>query len=79
MVARMAHALEHQPGLCGEQLTLADIDIAPFGQRLVRIDLFHLVESQPNVLGWFERIRARAAYTLAMPEPGSEGTQPPSP
>jgi len=78
MVHRMAHALEHQPWLCGEQLTLADIDIAPFVQRLVRIDLFHLVESQPNVLGWFKRIRARSAYKLAMPEPGSEGIQPPS-
>lgn len=78
MVQRMAHALAHQPWLCGEQLTLADIDIAPFVQRLVRIDLFHLVQAQPRVLDWYTRIRARTAYPLAMPEPGSEGVQPPS-
>ena len=73
MVLRMNNALSHQKWLCGDQLTLADIDIAPFVQRLVRIDLFHLLELHPPVLDWFNRIKSRKAYKTAMPEAGSEG------
>ena len=76
MVIQMNHALINSKWLCGDNITLADLDIAPFVQRLVRIDLFHLVQSHPLVLDWFERIKSRPAYKLAMPEPGSEGRQP---
>ena len=77
MVERMDRALEHEPWLAGEQYSLADIDIAPFVQRMVRIDLFHLVEARPRVADWYARITARPAYLSAMPPAGSEGTQPP--
>jgi len=78
MVSRMNHALSHQQWLCGDQLTLADIEIAPFVQRLVRIDLFHWVQSHPPVLDWFHRINSRNAYQSAMPQAGSEGQMPPN-
>ncbi len=73
MVTRMNTALSHQQWLCGDQLTLADLEIAPFVQRLVRIDLFHWVQSHPPVLDWFHRIKSRTAFKTAMPQAGSEG------
>jgi len=43
MVERIDRALHGSPWLAGEEYGLADIDIAPFVQRLVRVDLFGLV------------------------------------
>ncbi len=75
MVRRMDAALAEGPWLAGTNYSLADIDVAPFVQRLVRVDLFHLVESRPRVADWYTRISARPAYRRAMPEAGSEGTR----
>lgn len=76
MARRMDEALARGPWLAGASYTLADIDVAPFVQRLVRVDLFHLVESRPRVADWYTRLTARPAYRKAMPEAGSEGRQP---
>lgn len=76
MAERMDQSLKDGPWLAGETYSLADIDVAPFVQRLVRVELFHLVESRPRVADWYARITARPAYRKAMPAPGSEGTQP---
>ena len=73
MLERMDAALTQGPWLVGEQISLADLDIAPFVQRLVRIDLFPAVQARPRVLDWYERISARPAYAAAMPPAGSEG------
>jgi glutathione S-transferase len=78
MVERMDRALLDGPWLAGDAYSLADIDIAPFVQRLVRIDLFHLVEAHPRVAGWYARISSRPAYVRAMPAAGSEGAPAPS-
>lgn len=74
MLERMDRALASGPWLAGDQLSLADLDIAPFVQRLVRIDLFHEVEARARVRDWYERISSRPAYRAAMPPAGSEGT-----
>ena len=74
MLDRMDRALASGPWLAGDQVSLADLDIAPFVQRLVRIDLFHEVEARPRVAQWYECICARPAYRAAMPPAGSEGT-----
>jgi glutathione S-transferase len=76
MVERMDRALADGPWLAGPDYSLADIDIAPFVQRLVRIELFHLVEARPAVADWWARISSRPAYLRAMPRPGSEGDNP---
>ncbi len=76
MVERMDRALAEGPWLAGAGYSLADIDIAPFVQRLVRIELFHLVEARPRVADWYARVSARPAYRAAMPPAGSEGSQP---
>ena len=52
MVERMDRALQHAPWLAGVEYSLADIDIAPFVHRLVRIDLFGLVAARLRVNGW---------------------------
>ncbi len=60
----------------GEAYSLADIEIAPFVQRLVRIGLFGLVAARPWVNDWYARITSRPAYAGVMPPSGSEGSQP---
>ncbi len=74
MLDRMDRALASGPWLAGDQLSLADLDIAPFVQRLVRIDLFREVEARPRVAQWYARLAARPAYRAAMPPAGSEGS-----
>ncbi|MBL8381174.1 MAG: glutathione S-transferase family protein [Burkholderiales bacterium] len=74
MAARMDAALAEGPWLAGETLSLADIDVVPYVQRLVRVELFHLVAARPRVADWYARISARPAYRKAMPAAGSEGT-----
>lgn len=76
MVERLDRALAEAPWLAGPDYSLADIDIVPFVQRLVRIECFHLVEARPRVAAWYARLSSRPAYRRAMPAPGSEGTQP---
>lgn len=76
MVERMDRALRDAPWLAGDEYSLADIDIAPFAQRLVRIDLFGLVAERPRVNDWYARMTSRPAYASAMPPAGSEGGQP---
>ena len=76
MVERMDRALQDAPWLAGDEYSLADIDIAPFVQRLVRIDLFGLVAARPRVNDWYARMTSRPAYASAMPPAGSEGHQP---
>ncbi len=75
-VERIDRALQDAPRLAGEAYSLADIDIAPFVQRLVRVDLFGLVAARPRVNDWYARITSRPAYVSAMPPAGSEGGQP---
>ena len=78
MVERIDRALEDAPRLAGEEVSLADIDIAPFVQRLVRIDLSGLVAARPRVNDWYARVTSRPAYAGAIPPAGSEGGQPAS-
>ena len=75
MVERMDRALQDAPWLAGDEYSLADIDIAPFVQRLVRVDLFGLVAARPRMNDWYVRMTSRPAYASAMPPAGSEGGQ----
>jgi glutathione S-transferase len=67
MVSRLDDGLRDGPWLAGDHISLADLDIAPFVQRLGVIDLFDHVQARPRVHDWFERLRARPAYARAMP------------
>ncbi|MFM9970811.1 MAG: glutathione S-transferase family protein [Burkholderiales bacterium] len=76
MIERMDRSLRDGQWLAGDQYSLADIDIAPFVHRLIRCELFYLVEARPRVADWYERISSRPAYASAIPPAGSEGVQP---
>ena len=62
MAERIDRALQESPWLAGDEYSLADIDIAPFVQRLVRIDLFGLVAARPRVNDWYEVSFTRHFY-----------------
>ena len=76
MLERMDRALQDTPWLAGDEYSRADIDIAPFVQRLVRVDLFGLVAARPRVNEWYARMTSRPAYASAMPPAGSEASKP---
>lgn len=76
MIERMDRSLSDGPWLAGDEYSLADIDIVPFVHRLIRCELFHLVEARPRVADWYARISTRPAYAAAIPPAGSEGIQP---
>ena len=76
MVERMDRSLAQGPWLAGNDYSLADIDIVPFVHRLIRCELFHLVEARPRVADWYARISSRPAFAQAIPPAGSEGVQP---
>ena len=76
MVEHMDRALQDARWLAGDEYSLADIDIAPFVQRFVRVDLFGLVAARPRVNDWYARMTSRPAYASAMLPAGSDGGQP---
>ena len=76
MVEHMDRALQDAPWLAGDEVSLADIDIAPVVQRFVRLDLFDLVAARPRVNDWYARMTSRPAYASAIPPAGSEGRRP---
>lgn len=76
MIERMDRSLSDGPWLAGDEYSLADIDIVPFVHRLIRCELFHLVEARPRVADWYARISSRAAFQKAIPAAGTEGVQP---
>jgi glutathione S-transferase len=66
--ARMDRMLQDNggPWLMGEQLTLADIAVAPLIDRQEDLGLEYLwEENYPGVAGWLRRIQARPAYREA--------------
>jgi glutathione S-transferase len=62
MVERMDRALQDAPWFAGEDYSLADIDIAPFVQRLVRVDLFRLVAARPRVNDRYPKENSRKKH-----------------
>lgn len=71
MLDRMDTVLKNSRWLAGDDMSLADLDTAPFVHRLARIDLFDQVQGRPRVAEWFQRLRDRTAYAAAMPEFGT--------
>ena len=61
--SRMEQTLENTPWLAGDSLTLADIAMAPFIDRMMdlRSDLVS-ADLYPGVYGWFDRLRERPSF-----------------
>jgi glutathione S-transferase len=63
---RMQEALAGSRWLAGEDYTLADVEMAPFVHRIAHIGETAMIEGRPRVAQWYERMRARPAFKLAM-------------
>ena len=61
---KMEQALERTPWLVGEKLSMADISLAPYVNRLAALAMEGLWADGrlPRVEAWFERIRSRPSY-----------------
>jgi glutathione S-transferase len=68
--------LARHPWLSGGRIGLADVDAAPFIQRLMRIDMGADVQARPHVLAWFTHYSQTPAFLAAMPVLGSESQVP---
>jgi glutathione S-transferase len=60
---KMDEALVNSPWLAGETFSLADISVLPYVNRLHVLNMDEMWQKKlPNVVNWFDRIRARASY-----------------
>jgi len=61
---RMEHALRHSAWLVGERLSMADIAMAPYVNRLAALAMERLWKRGrlPRVADWFARVRARPTF-----------------
>ena len=60
---QMDEALVDSPWLAGETFSLADIGVLPYVNRLHILNMDEMWQKKlPNVVDWFDRIRARASY-----------------
>lgn len=64
---RMQSALEKGPWLAGEEFSLADVVAAPLIDRIDDLGMGDIWKSEyPLVQDWFDRLRARSSYDVAM-------------
>ena len=75
LLDHMERTLEPGPWIVGEQLTLADITVAPYMFRLYALgaDEFWSKERRPRINGWYQRIAARPAFQKAVSWPDESG------
>ncbi len=66
MVGDMNAGLERKPWLAGDALTLADIAYAPYVTRLDHLQFLGLLDRNPRVADWYERMRGRPSYQSAL-------------
>jgi len=66
MVTDMNAALAGTPWLAGHALTLADIAYAPYLTRLDHLKFLGMLDQNPRVAAWYERMRMRPSYQSAL-------------
>lgn len=68
LVHRMERQLAAMPWLAGEQMSLADIALAPYMNRIEVLAHPEVIQpgASPRVAEWWERVRANASYREAM-------------
>jgi glutathione S-transferase len=65
---RMDQTLQDRQWLAGDRLTMADIALAPYLNRLAALAMHEMWERgrYPRVADWFERIKARPSFQPAL-------------
>ena len=66
MLADMQAQLVEQPWLAGSDISLADLDIAPYIHRLESLELIFMVEDYPAVVDWYQRLKSRGSWAQAI-------------
>ena len=66
LLADMDAVLRDDPWLAGGSLSLADIGLAPYIERLDLLHLAFMWDAHPGVADWYSRIRQRPAYQEAI-------------
>lgn len=74
-LSRMEETLTETTWLAGEELTLADIALAPYVNRLAMLSMNPLWEGgrRPQVETWFQRMQSRPSFAPALAEPCPPG------
>ena len=68
VLGRMESALSEHEWLACDQMTLADLAIAPMIDRLEHLAMAGLWSDRPHVTAWMKRITARPSYAAAAPQ-----------
>ena len=66
LLQEMEVALQQVAWLSGEGFGLADAALLPYALRLDQLAMTPVIESRPNLAGWFERAQALPAYRVAV-------------
>lgn len=65
-LAEMENTLKEQTWLAGPDFSLADIALAPYMHRIADLQLLAMCENRPAVLDWYERLKARPSWQMAI-------------
>ena len=66
MLANMDKQLEEVSWLAGDEISLADLDVAPYVHRLESLQLTNMWASYPHVGDWYERMTSRDSWEKAI-------------
>ena len=66
LLGRMEATLASSQWLAGDTFSLADIAYAPYLTRLEHLQMKALWSKRPHLANWFDRIRQREAYQIAL-------------
>ena len=66
LLGRMEATLAKSPWLAGDSYSLADVAYAPYLTRLEHLGMKQLWTERPQLANWFERLREREAYQVAL-------------
>jgi glutathione S-transferase len=66
MLDDMEASLSETAWLAGKSYSLADVAFTPYVTRVAHLQQGWMIEARPKVAGWFDRVRARPAYKVAL-------------
>ena len=66
MLDDMQAALSEAPWLAGKTYSLADVAFTPYVTRVAHLQQDWMIAARPKVADWFDRVRARPAYKVAL-------------
>ena len=62
----MEIAMANRDWMADDSYSLADIAFTPYVTRVAHLQQDWMIEARPSVAAWFDRVRARPAYKVAL-------------